>query len=258
METLFENIDSLFHTLHPDEQYPPYDIILTDDLNQAHAELQPEYAEEILRKNEQTDFNGRMVPPLRQDGVFCILINTDKVNQYLAENTNEYIGTLAHELTHTSDYYKMALKENIDSYDTLKTIGKYTPFQMWSEFHARREGYTFLLAFTELANGTADKDFHLNWIQTKEAPFQWDYYRRMCAVGDSWMKLYLTMQFLGRYTVWNEQFPDSFNSWTIKKDSGGAMWMVRLFEFLREHKTLEEIYPYWEEFREVLQENWDI
>lgn len=258
MENLFNNIDALYHRIHQDQQLPLYMILLTDDLNRAHAEVRPDSADSILSSNAQSDFNGRMVPPRDRKGKFSILINTEKVNEYTEKNTFEYIGTFAHEMTHAVDYYQMAALEQLNSYDQLERTGLYTTFQLWSEFHARREGYKFLNTFREMADGVVERDKHIEWIKTKEGPFQWNYYRKMYVAGDAQLKLYITMQFLGRYSVWNEWYPESFNGWTIKKDSGSSMWLVRIFEFLMEHKTLESIYPCWDEFREILQENWEL
>lgn len=145
----------------------------------------------------------------------------------------------------------------MEQYDALEK-DKYFLFQQWTEFHARREGYKFLGQYFKLTKQMPTRADREKWIHETEAPAQWSLFREEFRTETVRNQIYLTMQFLGRYSVWNEDYPERFNGWTIRKESGGAMWMVRLFEFLIEHKTLDTMYSYWNDFREVLQENWDL
>ena len=240
-------------------QQIPVKLILTDDLNGTHCELRPEYKARLIGTNAESrnDDNGRMVVPHEISDTISILINTEKIKQYTEDGSLTWIGTVSHELTHAIDYYQMARRESLAYYDSLEDSSLFGMFQMWSEYHARKLGYSFLREYHSRTEGVIDEKQQINHIMVYEWPvhkknhFQ-DYHSGI----DAFQQIYITMQLLGRYSVWCDLFPDEFNEQILSSEFYHTPWMGNLFSFLRKHESFEAIYPVFDGLRQVLAENW--
>lgn len=260
MNNAFKTLIKRYYDIYPDSPQVPVDITLTDNLNSTHAELRPDVKNQLLAENPQIDFNGRMVVPVSLDDPIHILLNTTKVLEYTNDGSMTWIGTLAHELTHAIDYYQMSRMEGLTTYAPLEKAEQYLMFQLWTEYHARKRGYSFLRQFLSDAGAVAhERDEQVEYIATKEWPFhRRRYYQEYHADNNGKNQLYLTMQLLGRYSVWADLFPDCFNEESLSMDFYGTKWMINLFRFLHAHESIHDIFPAFSELEEVLRENWPI
>lgn len=253
---LFKALEELYVRLFDAERIPVV-ITLTADQNKTHAELRPDLKEAIEREELENDSNGRIVLPYNIDDSIRILMNIKKIIEYSKDGSMTWVGTYAHELTHALDYNKMAKRDGLVSYEPLEKTGKYYMFQLWSEYHARKRGYMFLRKYFELAGQMPDEEEQVLHIKTKEWPYHWKrHYKEYHADNNGNKQLYITMQLLGRYSVWCDLFPEHFNINEIKSDYKASPWMGHLFEFLRTHEDFEKIYPCFEKMKEVISENW--
>ncbi len=243
---------------YPINEHIPVKIILTDNLGQTHCELRPDRREELEKMGDaNNDYNGRMVVPHELDGTIHVLLNSQKIVEYTNDQSMTWIGTLAHELTHAIDYYQMARKELLESYDPLEEISLYSMFQLWSEYHARKIGYSFLRKMLSVDVDPSKLDQQIAYINNKEWPFHRKrHYEEYHHTANGYQQMYITMQLLGRYSVWCDIYPQAFNESNLTMDFANVPWMFHLFSFLYHHESLDVIYNHFEDMRLILQENW--
>ncbi len=252
-------IDSLFEyyfAVFPDAPRIPVQMTFTSDLNEAHAQIRPDFKDDpAFQDASGNEFNGRMVLPIFINDPIHILVNTRKAIEHEKAGQQTFQGTIAHEFTHAIDFYQMARRDRLESYFPLEKTGKYTFFQQWSEYHARKRGYYFLRKCCELKGIMPDEKTQIEHIITIEAPFQARRYKDVFPRITPNQRLYNTMQDVGRYSVWMDLFPDVFGRSHFMKVYGFD-WMWDILIFLRDHETLESIYGHFDEFKEVLSRNW--
>lgn len=256
LQVLINTLFSMYHSTFPEAMQIPVSVSFTDDLNRTHAELRPDRADLILKEGIQSDYNGRMVVPESLDDPIHILLNTRKVEEYTNDGSMTWIGTIGHEYTHAIDFYQMARLEELDSYSPLEETSKYVMFQQWTEYHARKCGYRFLRKYFEATGQILQGDEQIEYIMETEAPIQTRRFNRKYNQGSPNDRLYLTMQYLGRFSVWIDLFPAHFNEEQLLDYCPGAYWMMDLLQFLRKYESLNEIYGHFDELQDVLSENW--
>ena len=255
---LFDVLTRLYFQLYPEAEQIPFQVRLTNNLNRTHGELRPDWADELKENDRENDFNGRMVVPNSVNEPINILLNTKKIKEYTDDRSMTWVGTFAHELTHAIDFYQMARKEKLKSYKPLEASNDYYMFQQWTEYNARKKGYFFLRKYFETIGQMPSSTEQINHIQNKEWPFQLTRYCEEYQINnnDGKYQIYITMQLLGRYSVWCDLFPDVFNKQSLSSSFQESGWMIHLFTFLREHETLDAVYTCFDEMKEILMENW--
>lgn len=260
MDSLFQDLVRCYYDMYPDTPDLSVEITLTDNLNSTHAQLRPDIKQELLADNPQNDFNGRMVVPISLDDPIHILLNTSKIKEYTDDGSMTWIGTFAHEYTHAIDFFQMARLEGLTTYGPLERANQYLMFQLWTEYHARKRGYRFLRQLHSNAGRIPpETDAQISYITETEWPFHnRRFYQEYHADRNGKEQMYLTMQLLGRYSVWADLFPDCFNENSLSLDFYGTDWMVDLFRFLRSHESINEVYLAFDKLEEVFRENWPI
>lgn len=251
-----------YYVCYPDTEKIVVNINFTDDLGKTYCELRQDIKEKIITKGIDylQKFNGLMVAPYSVKDNINILLNTNKVIEYCNDGSMTWIGTLAHELTHAIDFYQIAKKDNLLSYDTIEDNSEYLMFQFWTEYHARKLGYSFLRNCLKVDNDEiSSKEERVNYILDTEWPTHKqrhfvEYHQDTNGIN----QIYVTMQLLGRYSVWCDLFPKAFNENTFNKNFKTELWMQHLFSFMRKRETLDSIYNNFECMKKILQENWPI
>ena len=248
-----------YFVLYPDWRQLPIEVIVSFNLSKSHLELRPDLAERLKKEKieSEDDSNGRMVPPHRVGEPMSILLNGEHIVRLTEDKTMAWVGTLAHEITHAIDYHQMALRENLDCYDPLLEARDYLMFQMWSEFHARRQGYTFLRDFFKLDEDDSTKNDRVEYVVKTELPlkikhFFADYHDTDNAV----LQINFTMQFLGRFSVWCDLFPETFNNSFIRAVFEANPWLYTIYSFLKQNTAFDDVYPKLNEMRQILLSNW--
>ena len=252
---LINHLLTLYHTVFPSSKSIPISITLTDDLNKTHAELRPEEANRILLNNAQSDFNGRMVPSSENDPTFHILLNKVKFDEYTKDQSYTWAGTVAHEYTHALDFHGIAEKEGLSNCSTIEEMNIFSMFYQWTEYHARKKGYIFLRKFIEEISRMPSKNEQITHILNTEAPYQTKLYQSWYKAGTPEQRLYYTMQYLGRYSVWMDLFPTVFGKEKLMNYCPVMPWMWDVLMFLREHEELDDIYGHFEELNGILKCN---
>ena len=237
----------LYYKVFPETPVLSVGVIITSDLNMTYAKLRPDKKDQILHSQVQNDFNGRMVVPDSTMDTIHILLNSVMVKQYTEDGSMTWVGTVGHEFTHAVDFYTMAQKDELTSYTPLEEPGQYLMFQQWTEYHARKCGYRFLREFFNSIGLNLKRDEQISHILQTEAPMQTNRFHDQYQASTSNNRLYLTMQYLGRYSVWMDLFPTTFTKELLMELNRGTYWLWDILEFLRDHETLDQIYGHFED-----------
>lgn len=252
-------LKSLYYEFYPDMQKMPINITISDSLSDSYIKIRPDSKERftIDEKEKTDDNNGLMVLPYVVGDNINILLNKSKIIEYTNDGSMTWLGTFAHELTHAIDFYQMALKEKFDYYDSLLETDKYFMFHLWSEYHARKIGYCFLCKQLNIDADVSNEKDRIEYIQNIEWPNHINrHYSEYHKTDNGNKQMNDTMQLQGRYSVWCDLFPEEFNESVFKETFKNTPWMYSIFTFLRQHSSLDAIYPNFEAMRLILKENW--
>ena len=262
----FKNADEViefltreYYKYNPNMERITVIILITKNLRESYEKISPDIKD--LASKESLDsldsYNGLMVLPMKLDESIHILLNANKIMEYSKDKTMTWLGTFAHELTHAIDFYQIARKDSLESYMPLRGGNQYYLFTLWSEYHARKIGYSFLrkLLVDDEDNNTRNE--RLSNILNKELPFHLKmFHKQYNETSDGRKQIYITMQFIGRYSVWENLFPETFNSETFSLIFKDETWMYHIYSFMKEHETLDLISNSFENMRAILRENW--
>lgn len=230
--------------------------IIADDLAAAHSKLRPDQA---LENPEQmkilANYNGEMVCPEKVGGVFTVLINREKLIEYINSDNRTWIGTIIHETTHVRDFTDFAALIKASDYEDILKIENNLPFQLWTEFNAKAKGYYFVrkYSYQDMFDVTQTND-----IINRELPMQERLlYNNYHGTSSGFQQLYYVCHFLGRLYCLRKVFPSVFTDEWIN-----AMplfihnkWMKEWYWFLEQKDTLEKAYPHFSEMRCILRQN---
>lgn len=117
---------------------------------------------------------------------------------------------------------------------------------LWSEFHARRMGYSYLRRFSVmLQQGQVSDNEYIEHIKTTECPSQlkWLIDGLIKYQNQPYHYIYSIMQFLGRYSVWQDTYSLDFNEKTLPYELIEAFdhRIIDVYCFLYKHKGFDEI-----------------
>lgn len=150
--------------------------------------------------NMYTDSNGCFV--FSDSNEPYVLIKKDIVS----EDDYSFVGTIIHEITHMNDYSDFMNYHKCTSYCDIANCNYYISFYLWSEFHARRKGYYYLRRAVDFN----DKPINDQIAFTKDEYIVYTNALREIRkenAGNYMAIMYEVMQYLGRFSVWNELYP---------------------------------------------------
>lgn len=171
----------------------------------------------------------------------------------------QWLGTLTHELTHLLDFIQYAKLNNLDSYDVIQRDMKHRPFMLWTECNARAKGYFFIrkYVFGDKVNDKYDTD-QTDYILQTELPYQINVfangYRE--AADNTWQQMYAATQFIGRYSIWEELFPNVFTKGLRRQVLGINQWVMDLYLLFLSNRELETANENGEEMLDIMRSNW--
>lgn len=207
------------------------------------------------QKNDET--RGVMIPPKTIDGKFSIKIKQNYCWDCLKQNDWQWAGTLTHEMTHVYDYFNYVKMNGLENYAMVQYEFIHRPFVLWTEFNARKIGYFFVRLFTFGKEfDDAAKQNQIDCILETEFPYQLEKVSKVMKSSNETLdnKLYEVMQFMGRYCVWEQLFPEIFNEEFRKRTFDDDMFL-NLYDFLVNHLTLEDANKDFDEMLNIIQMN---
>ena len=194
----------------------------------------------IIRQGKDvTDsLNGTVIlcNDIERDGV-QVIFSLKSFAHYLSNNdVFTPIGTINHEFTHANDFIDFAEYLGVTDSESVLKNENWFAVQMWSEFHARRNG--FLRVLNAATNETLSfpegyAEHELELIRTK--------WKERLEENE----LYELMQLCGRYSVIEEIFSDKVTG--FKEDmlkgvySGIKLYICnQIYSFCKNHKSFNE------------------
>lgn len=223
-------------------------IEFTDNIFQRKLELETnnKQREFILNNKEyENNINGTTILSGNLNELPYILISTKT-----AENSDQYISTITHELTHLHDFYDIInyynLKYSKEFYDNKKCC----LFTNWSEYHAKQVGYSFFKAY-EYGTNNYNKPQILNFILNEELPKQTNLLIDSCEKHENVFEFKQgeLMGFLGRFSVWQSWFPKHIS---IERVFAENQYVINIYNFLLTHESFEKIITSLDEFDKIL------
>lgn len=157
------------------------------------------------------EYNGVTLVPHTTNEPIMIFLSKERALNAINNNC-EIICTLFHELTHAIDFYNYYSKYCGGNYDSSISRDSQYGFLNWAEFNAKRISY---LEYCKILNGDKIKSKEsLENILKVELPKknnELDEYltNNECDLEDI---IYNLMFYLGRYSVWEDWFPNEFEN----------------------------------------------
>lgn len=226
-------------------------IIIADDLWETYSQIRPDH--KIQLPSELPALNGTIATPVELDGTFTVIIDKQYFIEDVQANKASWIGTIIHEITHAKDYFEYAHLISALNYDEVLNTSLHRMFQLWTEFNAKRHGYFFLRKYT--FENVCDEAQLPDIIET-ELPGQIAYMsKEYGATTDGWQQIYVVSQFLGRFAVWAELFPEHFTKKYIASLLGTNPWMLDMYQYLNTHRDLRLAVDSFDELREIVRQN---
>ena len=240
-----------FYDIEPFE----IDVHITNSLSETYIKLRPDHIN-FFSKEELNKFNelhATIALPKKKTDPFCVILSDNYLRECVGKGNEDYIGTIAHEITHIIDYktyYRISKAYNYDDIQSIKNNDRNYMFSQWTEYNARRQGYYFLrsIVWGEDIKGEESIEHIIN----TELPFHINHLTEVFESGDSYSKMYTTMQFLGRLRVWEDLFPDVFTPYLIHELLSSNLWIEELHDFFVSYDTLSKVYDRFEELKTIL------
>lgn len=262
-DTKMSNYDSAFikkmayyaiNTYYDEFNIKPIDIEVefTENLYKRRLELavnEKDITDVEKGKSFISGLNGTLVLPTTLNEKPYILISNSTIDDSML-----FISTLIHELTHIHDFYDFARYHNIEYFSDIEKDHNFYNLYFWTEFHARRNGYYFYRKiYKSLINDNLSREEEIKHIRETECPIQLEYLidQLIKYENNPTQFVYSIMQFLGRFSVWQDLFPNEFNANKLPKELLNTFGyrITSIYEFLYNQSDFEDIKDKFHELR---------
>jgi len=254
-EVFYGILSDYFETFEITEPIIP-DYRIVEDMASEYLMIRPDV---LQRSNvgidELNQYNGFAIPPQELGGTFTVLINKSILAENISKQRMDWVGTIVHETTHVQDYAEYAQRVGADSYDEILEIDDHGMFNLWSEIHARANGYYFVRKYA-LGIEYMKSEEMLEDIVEREIPAQWSLlYDNYHSTQDGYKQAYLVAQYMGRLYTLQKLYPDTLSDEWIEIHFGGNKWMNEWFRFYKNYPVLHEACLHFEEMKSILGQN---
>lgn len=229
-----------------------FKLNIVGDLFEEYKKIRPDLANSNrINIDEINDNNGITIPP-RDDGDFTILLSQAYLMEEIEKNSVNWIGTVAHEITHVYDFHRFKAISDF-SYDDMLDYDKNMLFINWTEFNAKVKGYLYL-------RKTVFEDIYdrrqVEYIMQTELPYMIKYmYEKYSKTTNANRQLYVVSHFLAHLYVWQYLFPIDFSENVLEKIFFDNDWLRELYYFFSDNRKLEDAINNTEQFKEILRMN---
>ncbi len=187
---------------------------------------------------------GTVVWPVRLADRPVVLI--DKTT-FQRKEDGVFYSTLAHEFAHIQDFYAFAQKHGYRNPLDVQKDEQFTVFYFWTEFHARRVGYGIYRQLI-VADRPQSTEVQIRHIAEREIPFQLgmlrDGLKEYAGKNEPLLYMYELIQFLARYSVWNDLFSSRFSTAFFPQKLTGVFGekILDLYAYLHAHQDFESFF----------------
>ena len=196
MQETIKIVINAYTQFHPVNSSMNVRIIFEDDVS--------EFVKKYTNVNILMPCNGTVVFENIENEIIVVISNTVfELDEWT------WIGTIHHEMTHANDMYEYCTNNFLRTMDEMFNCLSYTPFVMWSEYHARKNGYYAIRKL--LCNSISKEDRKKNadevLLQMRE-----DMKKRYTGNIYSLENVNDIMQHLGRLAVFAEEYPEKIDN----------------------------------------------
>ena len=232
------------------KEYPcNFKIQITSDIENDYKK----YARYDKTPTVNNNYNAIVIPPICNDD-FIILLNNNKIQ---IRNLMDYLKAkqiIIHELTHMDDFIEYSEILNSNNYLEFLKIEKHGHFTLWSEFHAKSMDSKYLY-YGIMGEETPENKNKLSNVINNSFQNRINMLYTDCTSTDAYYKCYYLMRFLGELVVYQEISPIFFNNRNLKEWFKESKWIYDLYILLINHKSLKDIYRYFDTMNEILSQN---
>lgn len=229
-----------------------FKLNIASDLFEEYKKIRPDLANSNrINTDEINDNNGITIPP-KGDGDFTILLSQNYLMKEIENNSVNWVGTIAHEITHVYDFCKFKAISDF-SYDDMLDYEKNMMFINWTEFNAKVKGYLYLrkTVFEDIYDHS-----QVEYIMQTELPYMINYMTEEYSKTDNANRqLYVVSHFLAHLYVWQYLFPTDFSENVLEQIFTNNDWMKELYYFFSNNRKLEDAINNTEQFKEILRMN---
>ena len=235
-----------------EEEPISFKLNIAKNLSDEYKKIRPDLARSNrININEINDNNGITIPP-KDDGDFTILLSKGYLTEELNKKSPNWIGTIAHEITHLYDFCKLKAISDF-SYDDMLDYEKNMMFINWTEFNAKVKGYLYLrkTVFEDIYDHS-----QVEYIMQTELPYMIKYmYEEYSKTTNANRQLYVVSHFLAHLYVWQYLFPIDFSENVLEQIFSDNDWMRELYYFFYNNRNLEDAINNTEHFKKILRMN---
>lgn len=216
-------------------------VTLTNDIGDLYKNKRPDLFEKgLINLDFVNSTRGLTIPPKILDEDFTIAIHKNYFFNSTKNKDWQWVGTLAHEMTHVYDYSNYVKMNGLDNYDIVQIDFAHRSFALWTEFHAKAIGDLFIRRYTYGDRLDDENDYdQIDDIFDIEIPNKKEMALKS-SNGNSDDDFYAIMHFMGSYSVWEKLFPNVFDEEIRKLTFENDDMFLTLYDFLVNHQTLEE------------------
>ena len=224
-------------------------IIITKSISAAYYRVRPD----LGRRDDANDYNGVMVQPKHRGEEFTILINQSTLIGNILHGHPATLGTIIHELTHINDFKIYADMIDEVDYDVIADPVKHPMFMLWTEIHARANGY-YYTRWYQLKEKFGSKEY-VEMVLENELPFQNSYLVENYNKSESWyQRAYLVAQYIGRLYTIRKAYRAAISEDLLLSVTPlpNNQWIKEWFEYFCSHDSLETAFPSFDEMRRII------
>lgn len=231
-------IDDVLHVYEEFYKTSPVSIsvVYTDNIYDAYCKLSSDIENIENQKEWIKELTGTIVVPEDVGDNFFILINSSNPDC----NSNSWIGTLCHELTHVYDHIEFSNDLGCAKYKNYSKHENFNMFRIWSEFHARARGHYCLRYFS--SDGNVKNEYHMEENLKEELTSSIERLHKnfnRCPI-DLYAQMYPVMQFFGKLYVWEKLFPLNYTREKVR-DILGYQKLEELYYYFKEHDEYDKV-----------------
>lgn len=223
-----------FYKQHTNKEIPNIEIVVKEDM----VEAMLEYEENIDKRksiNEQREIlannNGITCYPNKKHEAFYIILNA-KIFGELKNKDYQIFCTIFHEITHAIDFYNFAKAYCDSNYNFIELSSSFPGFYYWTEYNAKKVSYQLysILMLGKENYFSCERKEHILNVEVK---YQNENLREYLLKyqDDYKLQLYYIVQYLARYSIWEEIDKKSFENCKLMPE-----WLLSI------SNELEEVY----------------
>lgn len=212
LEDITHQVINIYNNVF-DKKTLDFDVQFVDNLYNSKIIFSKTKADRERVLNGESFINsltGAIVLPEFTNEKYYILVNYEKTISL------NFVGTIAHELTHLYDFKSFADFYNINKYDDIRNVKEYMGFYYWTEYNAKWKGYMILRNYLsnqdDYLKTEIQQIYEIKSIESKHHIDKLNIcYKDYRLSNNATEFIYMLLHYFARVSVWCFLFPTEFN-----------------------------------------------